>query len=91
MFSDRSGGRSPQRDRSRVSFDVRVTYAYDGDTNKFDSARRRQADVYVFALLKHEEKMTLDPLDLTQWEFMCLEQLFWTIGSPLKSELVLGR
>lgn len=34
--------------------------------------RRRQADVYVFALLAHEDKTTIDPLDVTQWQFYVL-------------------
>jgi len=29
----------------------------------------RQADVYVFAVLNHKEKHSLDPLDVDQWEF----------------------
>ena len=29
----------------------------------------RHADVYVFALLAHQEQSTVDPLDLSQWEF----------------------
>ena len=29
----------------------------------------RQADVYVFAVLAHKDKTTVDPLDLSQWEF----------------------
>jgi hypothetical protein len=34
--------------------------------------RKRQADVYVFCLLAHKDKATLDPLDLSQWEFYVL-------------------
>jgi len=30
---------------------------------------RRQADVYVFAVLAHDNQSTLDPLDVSQWEF----------------------
>lgn len=32
----------------------------------------RHADVYVFALLKHQERDTLDPLNIAQWEFYVL-------------------
>lgn len=32
----------------------------------------RHADVYVFALLKHQERDTLDPLNVAQWEFYVL-------------------
>lgn len=30
---------------------------------------RRQADVYVFAVLAHKKQATLDPLDVSQWKF----------------------
>lgn len=32
-------------------------------------AKKRQADVYVFCVLKHKDWATLNPLDLSQWEF----------------------
>lgn len=31
-----------------------------------------QADIYVFALLAHRIKLTIDPLDLDQWKFYVL-------------------
>ena len=30
---------------------------------------KRQSDVYVFALLKHKDKQTVDPLNVKQWDF----------------------
>jgi hypothetical protein len=33
---------------------------------------QRQADVYVFALLAHREKTTIDPMNVAQWEFYVL-------------------
>jgi hypothetical protein len=48
--------------------------AWDPNTNTFasESERRRQADVYVFALLAHSDKLTLNPLNVAQWEFYVL-------------------
>ena len=37
--------------------------------NTFAPEARRQADVYGFALLKHQEKSSLNPMDVAQWEF----------------------
>ncbi len=34
----------------------------------------READVYVFALLAHTDKSTIDPLDLDQWQFFVLSR-----------------
>lgn len=48
------------------------TRACDAETNLQASERRRLADVYVFALLAHSDKTTIDPLDLSQWRFYAL-------------------
>jgi hypothetical protein len=37
-----------------------------------DKEARRQADVYVFALLAHTDQETVDPLNLDQWRFFVL-------------------
>lgn len=57
---------------SAISFDVPRTRAEDPVTAQFATERRRQADVYVFALLAHDDKATLDPLDVAQWIFFVL-------------------
>ena len=31
--------------------------------------KNRHADVYVFCLLKHKDKATINPIDASQWEF----------------------
>ena len=45
------------------------TRAWDADTNTYSQVPQRHADVYVFALLAHRDQDTLDPLDLSQWQF----------------------
>jgi hypothetical protein len=54
---------------SKITFSVRKTRAWDKQTNKQCMIIRRQADVYVFALLKHTQQSTIDPLNVAQWEF----------------------
>ena len=54
---------------SRITFRVPKTRAWDKDTNVQSKETRRQADVYVFALLAHTDQKTLDPLNVSQWEF----------------------
>lgn len=61
-----------QRRLSAVLFGVRPTRAWDPETNTFAPEIRRQADVYVFALLKHQEKSSLNPMDVAQWQFYVL-------------------
>lgn len=57
---------------SVISFAIPPTFGWDASTNTYGVERKRQADVYVFALLKHLDKRTLDPLDLDQWAFYVL-------------------
>jgi len=54
---------------SRITFRVPKTRAWEKDTNRQSEETRRQADVYVFALLAHTDQRTLDPLNVSQWEF----------------------
>jgi hypothetical protein len=54
---------------SPIVFSCPKTRAWDPQTGGHEEEARRQARVYVFALLAHHEQATLDPLDLDQWEF----------------------
>ena len=58
-----------QRALSPVSFVVPKTLAWDPSTNRQQQVPCRQADVYVFALLAHADKATIDPQSLDQWRF----------------------
>jgi hypothetical protein len=57
---------------SNVTFSIRPTFAWSSQTNQLSSELRRQADIYVFCLLIHQEKTTLDPMKIEQWEFYLL-------------------
>jgi hypothetical protein len=61
-----------QKKNSTITFRVPKTRAWDPLTNQQSADVRRQADVYVFALLAHTIKETINPLDLDQWEFYVL-------------------
>lgn len=54
---------------SQVVFGTRPTRSWDANTNRLSPTPTRHADVYVFALLAHREKATLDPMDVEQWRF----------------------
>jgi len=58
-----------QRKLSSIVFDIRPTRAWDSGTNKLAEEKKRQADVYVFCLLHHKDKETINPMDLSQWTF----------------------
>ena len=58
---------------SSIRFVVPKTRAWDPSTNVLSAESKRQADVYVFAVLKErEDKDKLDPLDVDQWDFYVL-------------------
>ncbi len=57
---------------SNIVFTIRPTLAWSSETNQLSSELRRQADVYIFCLLDHREKATLDPMRLEQWKFYLL-------------------
>ncbi len=54
---------------SAISFSVRKSRAWDRQSNHLSRELRRQAEVYVFALLAHRDMATVDPMDVSQWEF----------------------
>lgn len=58
-----------QKRFSAITFGTRKTRYWDADTNRFGDTPKRQADVYVFALLAHRDKRTIDPMNLDQWQF----------------------
>ncbi len=70
-----------QERESYIGFAVRPTVAPIANTATYDDERKRQSDVYVFCLLKHKDKLTLDALNLDQWEF-------YVVPTALLNELI---
>lgn len=58
-----------QRRPSPISFSTRRSRSWDAQTGVMGDAAERNADVYVFALVRHMEKATLDPMNVAQWAF----------------------
>jgi hypothetical protein len=61
-----------QKTLSKISFSTRKTFAFDRDSGTSAKTAGWQSDVYVFAHLLHEDKSTVNPLDLDQWTFYVL-------------------
>jgi len=57
---------------SPIQFGIQPTIGWDAATNEYSTTKVRQADVYVFCVLKHTDKATIDPLNLAQWDFYVL-------------------
>lgn len=58
-----------QEKLSKISFGIQPTYGWDITINAPGKELKRQSDVYVFCVLAHKDKSTVDPLNLGQWEF----------------------
>lgn len=56
---------------STISFGIQPTTVWQNNNVRSEIAKR-QADVYVFCLLAHKDQNTIDPLNLSQWEFYVL-------------------
>jgi hypothetical protein len=61
-----------QTELSKIIFGIQPTVLWD-ENNKRSEEAKRQADVYVFCVLAHKDKSTVNPLDLSQWEFYVLD------------------
>jgi hypothetical protein len=57
---------------STITFNYPKTLVWDPEANLQSSVKKRQAQVYLFALLSHKDQATLNPLDVSQWEFYVL-------------------
>lgn len=54
---------------SAITFDVAPKRGWDASTNVLSATSGRSAHVYVFCVHAHQDRATLDPLDVKQWEF----------------------
>jgi hypothetical protein len=79
-----------QKALSAISFDIAPTRFWDAATNELASMSRRQADLYVFALLAHRDKTTLDAMDLSQWEFYLLPTAVLDARLPKQKQVSLS-
>lgn len=80
-----------QREYSKPIFNIPQTIPWDYNENVYGTEKKRHADVYVFALLAHKDKDTLNPLDTRQWEFYVIK--LRVIDGQLKAakQVSLGR
>ena len=61
-----------QRKESPIAFSIAPALGWDSTTGENLLKSIRPAQVYVFCLLGHHERETLDPLNVSQWTFYVL-------------------
>jgi hypothetical protein len=60
-----------QKSLSKISFGIQPTKILQ-TSNTYSEEAKRQSDVYVFCVLNHKDKQTVDPLNMAQWDFYVL-------------------
>ena len=58
-----------QKELSKIIFGIQPTHE---DRTK-PNEKIRQSDIYIFCVLSHKDKSSVDPLNLSQWDFYILE------------------
>ena len=58
-----------QKNYSKILFSIKPARYWDTETNIFSKEKSRHSDIYIFCVLKHKDKDTVDPLNLDQWDF----------------------
>lgn len=61
-----------QRKESPIGFSIAPALGWDSTTGENARQSIRPAKVYVFCLLAHHDRETLDPLNVSQWTFYVL-------------------
>ncbi|HJR78950.1 MAG TPA: hypothetical protein VJ821_02685, partial [Anaerolineales bacterium] len=57
---------------SAITFSIRPTRSWTASASELATELKRQSDIYVFCVLNHKQKDSLDPLNLEQGEFYIL-------------------
>ncbi|MER5899343.1 hypothetical protein ABT150_04300 [Streptomyces mirabilis] len=80
-----------QSQLSEISFSIAPASGWDAQTGITSADVLRRSDVYVFCLLHHQDKQTLDPLDLDQWTFYVLPTRLLDERCPNQKTIRLSR
>jgi hypothetical protein len=75
------------RKLSAIVFGIRPTRGWSAETNELEEPRLRQANLYVFAVLEHQEKSTVDPLNVAQWRFYVLPTAILNARCPTQKTI----
>ena len=62
-----------QKGKSKISFSIRPTRAFNLESNAYEEQIKRQAQVYVFCVHNYEKNDAgINPLNMKQWDFYVL-------------------
>lgn len=75
---------------SAIQFSIRPARGWDAATNTVVPELCRSADLYVFCLLAHTCKATIDPLNVDQWKFYILPTAVLNTRRPTQKMISLS-
>ena len=75
-----------QNKLSTIKFGIQPT----GESQSNTTLRTRKSDIYVFCVLAHVDKASVDPLNLSQWDFYVLETRVLNEKIPTQKSIVLS-
>jgi len=73
---------------SKISFGIQPTAAW--EDNARSGNLKRQSDAYVFCVLSHQDKHSVDPLNLSQWDFYILRTQVLNDKIPAQKTITLS-
>ena len=79
-----------QKAVSKINFGIAPTRAWNNKVGGHSQDKRRQADLYVFCLLHHQDKATVDPLNMKQWTFYLLRASVLDKRFPIQKSIGLA-
>ena len=71
---------------SKILFGIRPTIDWKDKKEEL----KRQADIYVFCVLSHKDKNTVNPLNLNQWDFYILDTEILNTKIPNQKTITLS-
>jgi len=78
-----------QKKLSKIIFGIQPTTAWEGSEGR-SKEFKRQADIYVFCVLAHKDKGTVNPLNLMQWDFYLLNTAVLNEKKPSQKTITLS-
>lgn len=74
---------------SNIVFNIGAKKSYDYTINKYSEIAVRNADIYVFCLLKEKDIKIIDPLNMNQWDFYIIKTQILNELFPIQKTLSL--
>jgi len=80
-----------QKRLSSIQFGIAPTFGWNARTNETATEKSRQSDAYVFCVLAHKDMATVDPMNLTQWDFYILATRILNLSVETQATMTLSR